>query len=62
LFGPGAAGPAALSAAGSRRPASRRTLLVDVAYQHILVAYDGTSEGDAALLAASDWRRATARA
>ena len=26
---------------------------VDVAYQHILVAYDGTSEGDAALLAAS---------
>jgi nucleotide-binding universal stress UspA family protein len=27
--------------------------LVDVAYQHILVAYDGTSEGDAALLAAS---------
>jgi nucleotide-binding universal stress UspA family protein len=24
-----------------------------VAYQHILVAYDGTSEGDAALLAAS---------
>jgi nucleotide-binding universal stress UspA family protein len=27
--------------------------LVEVAYQHILVAYDGTSEGDAALLAAS---------
>lgn len=27
--------------------------LVDVAYQHILVAYDGTSEGDAALLEAS---------
>jgi nucleotide-binding universal stress UspA family protein len=25
-----------------------------VAYQHILVAYDGTSEGDAALLAASE--------
>jgi nucleotide-binding universal stress UspA family protein len=28
--------------------------LVEVAYQHILVAYDGTSEGDAALLAASE--------
>ena len=27
--------------------------LVEVAYQHILVAYDGTSEGDAAVLAAS---------
>ena len=27
--------------------------LVDVAYRHILVAYDGTTEGDAALLAAS---------
>ena len=27
--------------------------LVDVAYRHILVAYDGTSDGDAALLAAS---------
>ena len=26
---------------------------MEVAYQHILVAYDGTSEGDAALLAAS---------
>lgn len=26
---------------------------VEVAYQHILVAYDGTSEGDAAVLAAS---------
>ncbi len=25
-----------------------------MAYQHILVAYDGTSEGDAALLAASE--------
>ena len=31
--------------------------LVDVAYQHILVAYDGTSEGDAALLAASKLAR-----
>ena len=27
--------------------------LIDVAYRHILVAYDGTTEGDAALLAAS---------
>jgi nucleotide-binding universal stress UspA family protein len=26
--------------------------LVEVAYQHILVDYDGTSDGDAALLAA----------
>jgi Universal stress protein family len=31
--------------------------LVDVGDQHILVAYDGTSDGDAALLAASELAR-----
>lgn len=30
---------------------------MDVGYQHILVAYDGTSDGDAALLAASKLAR-----
>ena len=34
--------------------ASRRTLVAGVGYQHILVAYDGTSEGDAALLASGE--------
>ena len=41
--------PAALLAAGSRVGVRS---VVDVSYQHILVVYDGTSEGDAALLAA----------
>jgi nucleotide-binding universal stress UspA family protein len=42
------------SEVGDFFPIPRRTLVSDVAYQHILVAYDGTSEGDAALLAARD--------
>jgi nucleotide-binding universal stress UspA family protein len=40
------------AAAGSRGPQVGVRSLVDVAYRHILVSYDGTSEGDAAVLAA----------
>jgi nucleotide-binding universal stress UspA family protein len=46
VSGPSGSSPRAGAQVGVRS-------LVEVAYQHILVAYDGTSEGDAAVLAAS---------